>query len=152
MAKKPDISSIKLQKQKLRTRIELLKKEMQSLDELKMTTLAKNILNYRHERNLTQEDLAKLVGRNRASIAHIERRGGSTTIDNLMLLCQAFNVTPNDLLLPRDEAAKIDKTSKKVEKDPAVHSATTATAAEASVPTPAPEKVRKTRSPSKKVK
>lgn len=48
---------------------------------------------------MTQKQLGEKLGLCRVQIANIETGNTSTTIDRIMLLCDLFGVTPNDLLL-----------------------------------------------------
>lgn len=62
-----------------------------------MSVIGKNILKYRTERKLTQEELAKRVGTNTNRIGRIER-GEVTNPRNLELYAKALNVSIDDLV------------------------------------------------------
>lgn len=67
--------------------------------ELRMEILGRMIKTARQERNLTQEQLGKLVGVKKAQISKLERSSNSATIDTIMKVFKAlkaevnFNVT-----------------------------------------------------------
>ena len=53
---------------------------------------------FRRERGLTQEQLAELAGLSASFLGHIERGSRVASLDTLMRLCRAMEITPNDLL------------------------------------------------------
>lgn len=73
--------------------------------ELKMEVLGKMIKTARLERNLTQEQLGKLVGVQKAQISKLENSSNSATIDTIIKVFKAlkaevhFNVKLEDNLL-----------------------------------------------------
>jgi DNA-binding XRE family transcriptional regulator len=52
--------------------------------ELQMDLIGKAIKQTRQERNLTQEELGKLIGVQKAQISSLERNASNATIDTLM--------------------------------------------------------------------
>jgi HTH-type transcriptional regulator/antitoxin HipB len=58
--------------------------------ELKVELLAEQIKQLRKERNLTQEQLGKLVGVQRAQISKLENNTGNVTISTLMKIFGAL--------------------------------------------------------------
>jgi HTH-type transcriptional regulator/antitoxin HipB len=70
--------------------------------ELRMDILGKMIKSVRQERQLTQEDLGKLVGVQKAQISKLESSANSATIDTIMKVFKAlkaeihFNVKLED--------------------------------------------------------
>ena len=58
--------------------------------ELQLETLRRLIRQIRKERNLTQEELGKLVGVKKATISKLERRAGNMTIDTLLRIFTAL--------------------------------------------------------------
>jgi HTH-type transcriptional regulator / antitoxin HipB len=70
--------------------------------ELSMDVLGRMIKTVRQERNLTQEELGKLVGVQKAQISKLESSANSATIDTILKVFKAlkaeihFNVTIED--------------------------------------------------------
>lgn len=70
--------------------------------ELRMDVLGRMIKAARQERNLTQEELGRLVGVQKAQISKLERSANSATIDTLLRVFKAlkaeisFNVKMED--------------------------------------------------------
>lgn len=63
-----------------------------------------NIRYFRKQKKLTQDALADLLYIDRAAISRYENgSNGIMGIDVLLRFCQALEVQPNDLLLPRTE-------------------------------------------------
>jgi len=73
--------------------------------ELRMDVLGKMIKTARLERNLTQEELGKLVGVQKAQISKLERSANSATIDTVIKVFKAlkaeinFNVKIEDVFV-----------------------------------------------------
>ncbi|MBK7425764.1 MAG: helix-turn-helix transcriptional regulator [Saprospiraceae bacterium] len=63
--------------------------------ELRMDVLGKMIKSARQERNLTQEQLGKLVGVQKAQISKIESSANSATIDTILKVFKALNAEIN---------------------------------------------------------
>lgn len=66
------------------------------------TMLGQRIRHYRHKLGLTQEQLAERAGVSASFLGHIERGSRAASLETVMQLCAALDVTPNDLLA--DEA------------------------------------------------
>ena len=62
----------------------------------------------RHEREMTQNDLANLLNCNRQKIADLERGKSCPSVDDLILLCKIFNVSA-DYLLGLSDVKSVDK-------------------------------------------
>jgi DNA-binding XRE family transcriptional regulator len=58
--------------------------------ELKMDLIGKAIRQTRKERNLTQEELGKLIGVQKAQISRIESNASNVTIDTLLRVFKAL--------------------------------------------------------------
>ena len=64
-----------------------------------MMTLFKNIKKYREEQELSQEQLAQLVGyKNRSSIARIERGDVNVPQHMIVKFAKVFGILPGDLM------------------------------------------------------
>lgn len=63
--------------------------------ELRMDVLGKMIKTARQERNLTQEELGKLVGVQRAQISKLESSANSATIDTILKVFKALKAEIN---------------------------------------------------------
>ena len=59
--------------------------------ELRMDVLGKMIKAARQERNLTQEELGKLIGVQKAQISKLESSANSATIDTIVKIFSALN-------------------------------------------------------------
>lgn len=62
-------------------------------------TLGQSIRMYRKKLHLTQEQLAEQAGVSASFMGHIERGTRIASLESFVRICQALNVTPNDLLL-----------------------------------------------------
>ncbi len=60
--------------------------------ELRMDVLGKMIKSARQERNLTQEELGKLVGVQKAQISKLESSANSATIDTILKVFKAHTI------------------------------------------------------------
>jgi HTH-type transcriptional regulator / antitoxin HipB len=73
--------------------------------ELKMELLGRMIKATRKERNMTQEELGKVVGVNKSQISKLENHANSATIETIIKVFTAlkadiqFNVRVNDKLM-----------------------------------------------------
>lgn len=63
--------------------------------ELRMEVLGKMIKTARQERNLTQEELGKLVGVQKAQISKLESSANSATIDTILKVFKALKAEIN---------------------------------------------------------
>lgn len=63
--------------------------------ELRMDVLGKMIKTARQERNLTQEELGKLVGVQKAQISKLESSANSATIDTILKVFKALKAEIN---------------------------------------------------------
>jgi HTH-type transcriptional regulator / antitoxin HipB len=63
--------------------------------ELRMDVLGKMIKTARQERNLTQEELGKLVGVQKAQISKLENSANSATIDTILKVFKALKAEIN---------------------------------------------------------
>jgi len=66
-------------------------------------TLAANIRRLRHERNLSQEELADICGLHRTYVGSVERGERNLTLSSLELLAKALSVSVVDLLTTEDK-------------------------------------------------
>lgn len=62
-----------------------------------LNKLAKQIIRYRKEIGMTQEDLSRKTGISRSSIAMIETAKRDITVSNLSKIAKAMNVTLSEL-------------------------------------------------------
>ncbi|NGF57316.1 helix-turn-helix transcriptional regulator [Parapusillimonas sp. SGNA-6] len=58
--------------------------------ELQMDLIGKAIRHTRQERNLTQEELGKLIGVQKAQISRLENNAGNVTLDTLLRVFNAL--------------------------------------------------------------
>lgn len=67
--------------------------------------MGRRIRCFRLERELTQEELAGMAGISPSFMGHIERGTRTASLETVMALCEALQVTPNDLLYQAGENA-----------------------------------------------
>lgn len=65
--------------------------------------ISKNIKDLRKNRNITQEDLARLTGISRSSIARWETCQQSTSVEHLLIIAKALDASINDLFYGWEE-------------------------------------------------
>lgn len=63
------------------------------------TALGKRIASLRRKRRLTQEQLAEMAELSIVYISHIENSRSIPSLETVMKLCAALEITPNELLL-----------------------------------------------------
>ena len=64
-----------------------------------------NIMNLRRRENLTQEQLAEIIGVSRQAIAKWEKGESMPDLENCVALAKAFDVTVDDLILYQENDA-----------------------------------------------
>lgn len=70
-------------------------KREQYEQKLKVEMLGETLKRQRIQRNLTQEELANLVGLNRFQIARIEKNTTNSTLENILKVVNALNAKVN---------------------------------------------------------
>lgn len=75
--------------------------------ELRMDVLAKMIKAARQERNLTQEELGKLVGVQKAQISKLESSANSASIDTILKVFKALKADINFTVRLEDNFVKL---------------------------------------------
>ena len=75
--------------------------------ELKMELLGKMIKTARRERNLTQEQLGKLIGVKKSQISKLESSANSATIDTIMKVFKALKAEINFHVKMEDNFVKL---------------------------------------------
>ena len=60
--------------------------------------MGSKIRNFRRKKGLTQEELAEAAGLSASFMGHIERGTRIASLDTVVKLCAALDITPNDLL------------------------------------------------------
>ena len=68
--------------------------------------VGKSLMKYRKRLGMTQEDAAEKMGVSQNFYARIEVGSSGMSIETLYQLCDAFHITPNDILLPETEASE----------------------------------------------
>ena len=66
---------------------------------MNLKQVGKNVKARRKERHLTQAQLAELAEVSVNHISHIENGTVAMSLESLLSICRALNVTPNDILL-----------------------------------------------------
>lgn len=67
-------------------------------------TIGNKLLITRKKNNLTQAELAERAGLSDRTYADIERGNVNMRIETFLRICQALNVTPNDILTEEDQS------------------------------------------------
>jgi DNA-binding XRE family transcriptional regulator len=75
--------------------------------ELKMEVLGKMIKSARKERNMTQEQLGKLIGVQKSQISKLESSANSSTIDTVMKVFKALKAEINFHVKLEDDFVKL---------------------------------------------
>ena len=60
--------------------------------------IGENLKHFRTESGLTQDEIGEMLGIERTTVTNIEKTNQNMTLEHLLGFCEAFNVTPNDLL------------------------------------------------------
>ena len=76
-------------------------------NELRMDVLGKMIKTARQERNLTQEELGRLVGVQKAQISKLESSANSVTIDTILKVFKALKAEINFSVKLEDNFVKL---------------------------------------------
>jgi len=76
--------------------------------ELRMDVLGKMIKTARQERNLTQEELGKLIGVQKAQISKLESSANSATIDTILKVFKALKAEINFNVKLEDNFIKLN--------------------------------------------
>ena len=71
-----------------------------------------NLRYERKKRHFTMEYLAEITDLSISYIGLLERKDKTPSLETLVKLCNVFNLTPDDLLLPKDQQ-ELDKVLKK---------------------------------------
>jgi len=75
-----------------------LRQEIERQKELLRKQVGSRVKQYREENKMTQEELARSVGIERTSVTNIEAGRNNMTLEQLMMFCEIFEITPNDML------------------------------------------------------
>ena len=62
------------------------------------TKIGRNIKRYRHWKELTQEQIAELIGVSTSFIGHVERGTRKLSVDTLYAVCMALGVSSDKIL------------------------------------------------------
>ncbi len=95
------MAKLTLEKQRLQEELIKIKSRLKELDNASRSVLGRNMVYWRKQRGITQQELADRLGQSRPSLANIERGKNNTPVNTLLRICEVLNVTPNDLLLGR---------------------------------------------------
>jgi DNA-binding XRE family transcriptional regulator len=99
--RKSPMAKLTLEKQRLQEELIKIKSRLKELDNASRSVLGRNMVYWRKQRGITQQELADRLGQSRPSLANIERGKNNTPVNTLLRICEVLNVTPNDLLLGR---------------------------------------------------
>ena len=73
--------------------------------------MGKRIARRRKELGMTQDEVAEKAGLTPQTVSSAERGTKALRPENIVRLCQALKVTPNDLLIEADYALQLNTTS-----------------------------------------
>ena len=73
--------------------------------------VGKALQKYRKNVGMTQEDVAEKIGVSQNFYARIESGASGMSIDTVYELCDAFHITPNDILMPTLQDRESDASS-----------------------------------------
>lgn len=68
--------------------------------------MGRRVKKARQQKNLTQEKLAEIIGTSTAHISHIENARGNASIDTVIDIMDALDLSPNELFCGTVETAK----------------------------------------------
>ena len=75
-----------------------------------LSTIGNKLFSYRKSRGLTQEQAAEKASVSQRTYADIERGKINMRLSTLISICNALEITPNDLLSAESEAVRINYT------------------------------------------
>jgi transcriptional regulator with XRE-family HTH domain len=67
---------------------------------------ATNLRRFRHQKGLSQEDLAYEAGVNRTYMSKLEKGGSFVGLEIIVKLAEKLEVAPSELLIPRTRAGR----------------------------------------------
>ena len=67
------------------------------------------IVALRQDRDLKQADIAKILNRSRSAYANLENKKYKFTVEDIIVLCKYYDVTPEYILGFTDEQNSINK-------------------------------------------
>ena len=68
--------------------------------------MGRRVKKARQQKNLTQDQLAEIIGTSTAHISHIENARGNASIDTIIDIMDALDLSPNELFCGTVETAK----------------------------------------------
>lgn len=71
------------------------------------------IIALRLDRDLKQEDIAKVLNRSRSAYANLENKRYKFTVEDIIKLCEFYNVSPEYLLGFKNEPSLLINTNEK---------------------------------------
>lgn len=81
-----------------------LRKEIENQKKVQRVMVGEKLRHYRDKNKMTQVTLASETGVERTSITNIEAGKNNMTIEQLIMFCEVFKITPNDMLLTAQDA------------------------------------------------
>ena len=68
-----------------------------------LQVIGSKLLNYRKQKGMTQADVAELAEISDRTYADIERGCTNMRVETLIRICQALNITPNEVLVDENQ-------------------------------------------------
>lgn len=72
-------------------------------------TISERLFNIMAERNISMPELSRMTGISRHTIFDWQRRNTNPGADKIMLLCEALEITPEELLIGTHNSAPTDR-------------------------------------------
>ena len=76
-----------------------------------MMTISERLFTIMKEKNISMPDLSRMTGISRHTIFDWQRRGTNPGADKIMILCEALQITPEELLMGTTDKSSSDKTA-----------------------------------------
>jgi transcriptional regulator with XRE-family HTH domain len=80
-------------------------------------TISERLFEIMKQQNITMPELSRMTGISRHTIFDWQRRGTNPGADKIMIICEALKITPEELLIGKDENYDIPLTDTTVYTD-----------------------------------
>ena len=71
-------------------------------------TISERLFSIMEEKHISMPELSRLTGISRHTIFDWQRRGTNPGADKIMVICEALQITPEELLIGRRSSVKVD--------------------------------------------
>ena len=80
-------------------------------------TISERLFKIMKEQNISMPELSRMTGISRHTIFDWQRRGTNPGADKIMIICEALNITPEQLLIGKSGESSVNDTYKQDEID-----------------------------------